>query len=206
MTYPPQQGQEPYGQPGPYGQQPQQPGYGYPQQPQPGQAQQPGYGHPQQPQPAQPQQPGYGHPQQSQPQPGYGYPQQPQAPQQQWGTPPPPPPAPTRGGLSLKMKFQIAVGVLAAIAFAVFWFLGRDDADTAKVGDCLKNNGSTINPDLQVVDCGGTEAAYTVVSVHDDTTDRAICQGKADIGYYEQTSGRRGSDKSLVLCLNQIKK
>ncbi|UYQ63271.1 hypothetical protein [Streptomyces peucetius] len=69
------------------------------------------------------------------------------------------------------MKFQIVVGVLAAIAFAVFWFMGRDDADTAKVGDCLKSSGNDINPDLQVVDCGGTEAAYKVVSVHNDTTD-----------------------------------
>ncbi|MGX6742420.1 LppU/SCO3897 family protein [Streptomyces peucetius] len=186
MTHPPQQGQGPFGQPGPYGQPPQQP--------------QPGYGYPQQ-------QPGYGYPQQAQPQPGYGYPQQPQAAQQQWGAPPPPPPAPTRSRLSLKMKFQIAVGVLAAIAFAVFWFLGQDDADTAKAGDCLKNSGNDINPDLQVVDCGGSEAAFKVVSVHADTTDSAICEGKADIGYYEQTSGgRRSSGKSFVLCLNEIKK
>lgn len=105
------------------------------------------------------------------------------------------------------MKFQIVVGVLAAIAFAVFWFMGWDDADTAKVGDCLKSSGNDINPDLQVVDCGGTEAAYKVVSVHNDTTDREICAGKADIGYYEQTDGgRRSSGKSFVLCLNEIKK
>ncbi|MEV4679674.1 LppU/SCO3897 family protein [Streptomyces kurssanovii] len=168
MTYPPQQGQGPYGQPP---QQPQ-PGYGYPQQP-----------HTQQPQP------GYG---QTQP--------------QQWGTAPTPPPAPSGGGLSLKKKFQIVVGVLAVIAFAVFWFMGRDDADTAKAGDCLKNSGNDINPDLQVVDCGGAEAAYKVVSVHSDTTDQKVCEGKADIGYYEQTSGRRSSGKSFVLCLNEIKK
>ncbi|MFJ8073510.1 hypothetical protein ACIQ7Q_06090 [Streptomyces sp. NPDC096176] len=177
MTYPPQQGQGAYGQPGPYGQQQPQPGYGYPQQ--------------------QPQQPG----------PGYGYPQQPQAPQQQWGAPPPPPPAPARQGLSLKTKFQIVVGVLAVIAFAVFWFMGRDDADAAKAGDCLKNSGTEINPDLEVVDCGATEAAYKVVSVHGDTTDQTICEGKADIGYFEQTSGgRRSSGKSFVLCLNEMKK
>jgi uncharacterized RDD family membrane protein YckC len=65
----------PYGQP----QEPQQPGYGHPQQGQPGyghpQQGQPGYGHPQQGQP------GYGHPQQGQP--GYGYPQAPGVPPQQ---------------------------------------------------------------------------------------------------------------------------
>ncbi|MQS09770.1 RDD family protein [Streptomyces alkaliphilus] len=55
MSHPPQPGQNPYGQQPGYGQQPpQQPGYGYPQQPP---QQQPGYGHPQQ-------QPGYGYPQQ----------------------------------------------------------------------------------------------------------------------------------------------
>lgn len=180
MTYPPQQG------PGPYGQPPQQgPGpYG-----QPPQGPQPGYGYPQQPH-------------MQQPQPGYG-----QTQPQQWGTAPTPPPAPSRGGLSLKTKFQIVVGVLAVIAFAVFWFMGRDDADTAKAGDCLKNSGNDINPDLQVVDCGGAEAAYKVVSVHSDTTDQTICEGKADMGYYEQTSGgRRSSGKSFVLCLNEIKK
>ncbi|MEV6978930.1 RDD family protein [Kitasatospora sp. NPDC093806] len=60
MTYPPDPN-NPYGQP----QQPQQPGYGYPQQAPPAA----GYGYPQQA----PQQPGYGVPQQ----PGYGYPQMP---------------------------------------------------------------------------------------------------------------------------------
>ncbi|MDR3035590.1 MAG: RDD family protein [Kitasatospora sp.] len=62
MSYPPDPNN-------PYGQQPPQPGYGYPQQQPP---QQPGYGYPQQ----QPQQP-YGYAQQVPPQPGYGYPQQP---------------------------------------------------------------------------------------------------------------------------------
>ncbi|MEW2630227.1 hypothetical protein AB0903_00830 [Streptomyces sp. NPDC048389] len=57
-----------------------------------------------------------------------------------------------------------------------------------------------------MVDCGGAEAAYKAVSVHDDTTNREICQDRADIGYFEQASGRRSSSKSCVLCLNEIKK
>ncbi|MFD8592219.1 RDD family protein [Streptomyces sp. NPDC059637] len=66
MSYPPDPNN-------PYGQQPQQPGYGYPQQGAPQQPQ-PGYGYPQQ---GAPQQPGYGYPQQGvPPQQGYGYPQQ----------------------------------------------------------------------------------------------------------------------------------
>lgn len=71
----------PYGQPQDPKQQPQQqPGYGYPQQPQ--QPQQPGYGYPQQPAQGVPQQQGY--PQQ---QPGYGYPQAPQVPASAYGYP-----------------------------------------------------------------------------------------------------------------------
>jgi uncharacterized RDD family membrane protein YckC len=77
LSYPP----PPQGQNDPYGQQ--QPGYGYPQQPQ--QPQQPNYGYPQQQQPQQgvPQQPDYGYPQQGYQQQGYqqpGYPQQQMAP------------------------------------------------------------------------------------------------------------------------------
>ncbi|MFK0291422.1 hypothetical protein ACIQU6_13240 [Streptomyces sp. NPDC090442] len=77
--------------PGPYGQQPQQPGpYGQPQPPAP----QPGYGYPQQGTPVPPQQ-GYGYPQQAPQQfPQQGAPQQfpPQqgAPQQPYGQPAPP--------------------------------------------------------------------------------------------------------------------
>ncbi|QKW19903.1 RDD family protein [Kitasatospora sp. NA04385] len=61
MSYPPDPNN-------PYGQQPPQPGYGYPQQAPP---QQPGYGYPQGQQQQQP----YGYPQQVPPQAGYGYPQ-----------------------------------------------------------------------------------------------------------------------------------
>ncbi|MEV6395304.1 hypothetical protein AB0M39_11080 [Streptomyces sp. NPDC051907] len=184
MTYPPQQGQGAYGHPDPYAQQapqpyPPQPGYGYPQQPQQG------YGHPQQhPGPQQPGQP---------------------YPQQQWQAPPPP--APRRGGLGIKTILKIVVAVIALIAFGIFYLMSQDDADKAEAGDCMTNNGSTGTPDLEVVECGGAKAEFKVVSVHADTSDTTICEGKADMGYFEQTSGgRRSSGKQFVLCLNNIKK
>ncbi|MFF3323286.1 hypothetical protein [Streptomyces sp. NPDC002889] len=180
MSYPPQPGQGAYGHPDPYAQQPPQPGYGNPQQ-QPPQQPQPGYGYPTQP-------------------------QQPYPPQQQWGAPPPPPAA-SGGGLGLKTKLKIVVAVLAVITFGVFWFMSRDDADTAKAGDCLKNSGNEVSPDLEVVECGDTKAAFKVVSVHSDTSDTKICEGKSDVGYFEQTSGgRRSSGKQFVLCLDQLTK
>ncbi|MEV3989680.1 hypothetical protein AB0J57_12325 [Streptomyces sp. NPDC049837] len=184
LTYPPQQGAGPYGQPGPYGQQPPQP---YPPQP--------GYGYPQQ-QPYPPQ-----HPQQTQA--PYGAPQQ-------WSAapPPPPPPPPSRSGGPGVMKILKTIGVvLALITIAVFWFLSQDDADHAEAGDCLKNNGTTITPDLQIVECGGTDAEFKVVEVIPDTLDTKLCEGKSDIGYHEQTSGgRRSSGKQFVLCIDEIKK
>lgn len=183
MTYPPQQGPGPYpGQPGPYAQQPQQ---GYP--PQPG----PGY-------PQQQAQPPYG-----------GAPQQQYPPQhqQQWSAPPPPAPPARRGGMGVLKILKIIGIVIALIVVAVGYFLSRDDADHAEVGDCLKNNGTTISPDLQVVKCGETAAKYKVVEVIPDTLDSAKCEGKSDIGYHERTSGsRRSSGKQFVLCLNEIKK
>ncbi|MEW2414659.1 hypothetical protein AB0953_13145 [Streptomyces sp. NPDC046866] len=189
MTYPPQQGPGPYGQPGPYAQQPQ----GYPPQP--------GYAYP--PQHAQP--PYGGAPQQQ------TYPPQPHLqmqppPQQQWSAPPAPPAR--SGGIGI-MKILKGIGVVVVlIACAVGYFLSQDDADHAEVGDCLKNNGTTAaSLDLQVVDCGTAGAAYKVVEVISGTLDTHRCEGKSDLGYYEQTRGsRRRSGKQFVLCLNEVKK
>ncbi|MBT2394786.1 hypothetical protein [Streptomyces sp. ISL-100] len=181
MTYPPQQGPGPYGQPYPHGQQ--QSPQGYPQQ-------QPPQGYP-------PQQ-GYGYPQQQ---------QQPYAPQQQWAAPPPAPTGPSRGGgLGAKTILKIIAGVIVAIMCVVGYIASKDDADKAEAGDCLKNNGSTVTPDLQVVECGGADAKFKVVEVIPDTLETSRCEGKSDIGYQEQTGGRRSSGKQFVLCINEIKK
>ncbi|ORT57766.1 hypothetical protein BKD26_21495 [Streptomyces sp. CB03238] len=184
MTYPPQQGSGPYGQPGPYGQQPPQPGYGYPQQ------QQPGHGHPQQQAP-------HGAPQQQ---------MQPPPPQQWSAAPPPPPPPSRRGGIGIMKILKGIVIVIGVIVIAVGYFMSRDDADQAEAGDCMKNNGTMVSPDLQVVECGGTDAEFKVVEVIPDTVDTKLCKGKSDIGYQEQTSGRRSSGKQFVLCIDEIKK
>lgn len=152
------------------------------------------------------QQPPQGYP----PQPPYGaapqqtYPQQ-YPPQQQWAAPPPPPAR--SGGMGFMKILKIIGVVIAVIVLAVGYFLSRDDADQAEVGDCLKNNGSTVSPDLQVVGCGTAGAAYKVVEVIPGTVDSERCKGKSDIGYHEQTRGsRRRSGKQFVLCLNEIKK
>ncbi|MGY0486565.1 hypothetical protein [Streptomyces sp. WG-D5] len=146
-------GNQPPQQPGPYGQQPQQPGpYGQPQQPgpygQPPQAPQPGYGYPQQPpqqapQGVPPQQPNpYGQPPQ-QPPGGYGQPQQPgpygqpqQAPYGQY------PPAPPTGGGGGKKTLGIVIGavvVVAALGVGGYFVLGGDGGGS---GSSVEDDGA----------------------------------------------------------------
>ncbi|MFJ3842403.1 hypothetical protein ACIPY6_43985 [Streptomyces sp. NPDC090054] len=54
----------------------------------------------------------------------------------------------------MKKVFKGIAVVIVLIMGAVGYFASRDDADQAAVGDCLKSNGTTVTPDLQVVECG----------------------------------------------------
>lgn len=184
MTYPPQQGNGPYGQqPQPYP--PQQGGYGYP--------------------PQQPQQ-GWGGPQQ-QPQQGWGAPQQPQQPQG-WGTPPQGPSQPSGGKKAFLATRNIIIIVVGLVVLGALKFgLGdmfESDAKAASVGDCLENKGTNYNPDMESVDCDSSAAEYKVAEVHDNTTDTDLCDAEKYSAYTE-SSGRRKSRNSVVLCLTPLK-
>ncbi|MFF3460995.1 DUF4352 domain-containing protein [Streptomyces sp. NPDC001984] len=101
-------------------QNPQQPGYGYPQQP----GQQPGYGYPQNPQ-----QPGYGYPQQpGQQQPGWAGPG---GPQQPWGLPPQPPKKSNTGKIiGIGCAGLVGLFVLFGIIGALVSGGGSDDTSS----------------------------------------------------------------------------
>jgi hypothetical protein len=162
-----QQPSDPYGQPPQQqpGFGPPQPGYGYPQQAQPGQpgqpAQpaQPGYGYPQQDQPGQPGQPPYGQvpPQQ----PGYGYPQQPQPYGQQPGYGYGQPPAAPQGGNGKRTGIIVGVVVaLVAVGAGIFFVTKGGDGG-------LKNDGKKyklITPETVATD-------YTKTSSDSDFSD-----------------------------------
>ncbi|MFJ6485275.1 MULTISPECIES: LppU/SCO3897 family protein [unclassified Streptomyces] len=109
------------------------------------------------------------------------------------------------GGIGVRKVLGIAGAVAVLAAVAVGYFLSQDGADRAAAGDCLKNNGDPIFPDLRVVDCGDADALYKVVRVLPDTVDTARCQGVSDIGYEEQADrARHKSGKQFVLCLDGI--
>ncbi|MGG2461867.1 LppU/SCO3897 family protein [Streptomyces sp. RGM 3693] len=201
MTTPPQ-GHNPYGQ-NPYGQQP----YGqaaYPQAPQPPQAP---YGPPPvgQPQGGPPPQGGYAYPQQPQPpygqQPQPGFPQAPQPPYMQGGGPIPP--QTTRPSRSPKAVLKGILAVVAVIVIGVAWVSSWNDADTAKVGNCMKNDGNEIKPDLKVVDCGTAEAKYKVTAVHANTTNMELCPKNTTA--YAESQHNRHSTTRFVLCLEPLK-
>lgn len=184
----------------------------YPPPPQGGYPQQPQWGPP--PQQPQPPQGGYAYPppQQQASQQQWGQP-----PQQQWGAPPQGPipqvPTPTQGGddNSIKKNLIKIVAILAGVGIvwgALEYFdFGEEAAKYAAVGDCMKNEGTSANPDLTIVDCTSSEATYKVVTVHKDVQDTTLCTG-GTVGYAESsTSGRkrRRHTTKVTLCLTPLK-
>lgn len=149
------------------------------------------YGQPQDGNPYGQQQPGpYGQP---------GVPQQPSPYFNQGGPVPPAPVAPSGG--NGKKIFKI-VAVVAVIVLGIGGYLAsRNDADTAKVGDCMSigDPNNTKNPDLEVVDCSNSKAKFKVAQKKDGTG--SVC----DLTKYSQYNETGGS-KDFTLCLSDYKK
>lgn len=90
----------------------------------------------------------------------------------------------------------LPVAVIAAIVFANL----NSTESKAKIGACVVNNGTSADPDVKVVDCGSSEAAYKIVDKIDDSTDDSQCGDNADASYvYEH-----GSTK-YTLCLTKLR-
>ncbi|MFC8130563.1 hypothetical protein [Streptomyces sp. NPDC057302] len=144
-----------------------------------------------------------------QPHPGQpGQPGQPTVPQQPYppynqGAPVPPPAAPSGGRKVSKLVLRIGAVIVIGIVIAVVkWQLGKSDAETTAVGDCLHNKGTQSQPDMKNADCSSSDADFKVVEKFDDTSSVSKCQTVkgTEVGYY-QTGG--GHD--VVLCLKSAK-
>ncbi|MEU3338433.1 hypothetical protein [Streptomyces sp. NPDC006668] len=163
---------------------------------------------------AQGQQP-YGQPQPQAPYPPHAaYPQQPGQPGQP-GFPPPgaapyaPVPAQPRRKLSAKAIKNIVIVAVVAVAAIVGYIASQDDANTAKVGDCMhRGSTSDTNPDLEVVDCGSSKAQYVVLakvkgSYSTELSASTKCEAAAKDFQYTYTESGDGSD--FLLCLKDYK-
>ncbi|MGW2636447.1 LppU/SCO3897 family protein [Streptomyces sp. NPDC001348] len=144
------------------------------------------------------------------PQPGFPqqgqapYPPQPGFPQQATAPYAPVPPTPKR-----KMSFRtirtIVVILLAAGGALYGYISSQDDANTAKVGDCMhRGNSSDTNPDLEVVDCGSAKAQYVVLAkikglYATDVMASNKCRSEAKDFKYTYTES--GDGKDFLLCL-----
>lgn len=165
-NYPPPGGPRPPGPPPPPGQQPPPPPYGQvpPGPPPPG---------------APPPPPPYG-------QVPPGAPPPPGPPGQPPASPPyPSAPPPSRGG-SNKKVLQIVGGlVVVAVIIGAVLFFNRNAASSAEVGDCIKViSASSVNAEVEKIDCGSDEAIYKVAKKLDSST--ATCPSDAYNSYSEE--------------------
>ncbi|MFG2652979.1 hypothetical protein [Streptomyces sp. NPDC048436] len=131
-----------------------------------------------------------------------GVPQQPYPPYNQGA--PVPPPAPAGGGrrvnkLVLRIGAVIVVGILIAVGK---FYLGRSDAETTAVGDCLHNKGTQSQPDLKNTDCSSSDAEFKVIEKFDDTSSVSKCNTVkgTEVSYYQT-----GGSHDVVLCLKSAK-
>jgi hypothetical protein len=125
-------------------------------------------------------------------------------PSQQFKNLPEPAPGPGRPMNPGKPLFQrpAILGLLlpvALIGLIVFANLNTTESK-AKVGACVVNKGSSVNPDVEVVDCASSEAEYKIVEKIDDSTDDSQCGQDAEASYVYQ----RKSTK-YVLCLTPVR-
>lgn len=131
----------------------------------------------------------------------YGQPPQGGFPQQagQPGFPPPgapvPPAQPQRKWGFKKIK-NIVVAVVVVCVAVGGYIASRDDANTAKVGDCMSisDPNNTTDPGLEVVDCSDSKAKYKVAEKKDGTSEGC------DRTKYSEYTETGGSD-DFTLCL-----
>lgn len=90
---------------------------------------------------------------------------------------------------------------IALIVAIVVINLNITTASEASVGSCVVNNGTASNPNVEVVDCGSSEAEYKVVGKLDDTVDDSKCDQFE--GYEAAYTSEVGSQR-YTLCLGPI--
>lgn len=109
---------------------------------------------------------------------------------------------PAKGNKSRQRKVLVIFLIVVVAIFVAIYFATRSNADNAKVGDCVAQDGENS---VKVVKCDDPSAAFKVVGrVENQTEDDAVesaCDPYADKGaeqaFWEGEDGKPG----LVLCL-----
>ncbi|MFE7854996.1 hypothetical protein [Streptomyces sp. NPDC057403] len=137
-----------------------------------------------------------------------GYPQQPGQP----GFPTAPyAPVPPQRSRKLSFKaIRIILVIVVAVGFGAYKFIsGQDDADTAKVGDCM-HRGSTNdnNPDLEVVKCSDSKAQFVVLAKIDGKYSSVEAETKCTAAAkdFQYSYTQSGDGAPFLLCLKDYKK
>ncbi|GAA1565595.1 hypothetical protein GCM10009804_22860 [Kribbella hippodromi] len=127
-------------------------------------------------------------------------------PMQKFKSLPEPQPGPGRPmdpGKPLVQRPAMLMLLLPIVFIGLIVFANLNSTESkANVGACVVNQGTTRNPDVKVVDCSSSEAAFRIVGRIDDSTDDSQCDQYADAqaSYYYS----KGSTK-YTLCLAPVK-
>jgi len=112
---------------------------------------------------------------------------------------PVPPPVEQKKGAKLKKFGAILLAIVVAVVVKVgIGDLLSDKPVHAKAGQCVNVTGSDNSPKVKTVDCGSSEANYTVVSVIDNSFSPEACDtvSGSDAGLAQQLNSEK-----FVLCL-----
>nr|BFE59975.1 hypothetical protein GCM10020063_045010 [Dactylosporangium thailandense] len=130
-------------------------------------------------------------------------PPQQQPPQEQAPLQQPLAPQPAKKGIKIP-RLVISLIVLVVLA-GIGWYISRDAALNAKVGDCLHQKGAN---ELAIVKCDSSDANFVVLGRVESKTESEVdatdvCAQWADAtsAYWEGKSGQKGT----VLCLKPAK-
>ncbi|TDO44405.1 hypothetical protein EV643_116217 [Kribbella sp. VKM Ac-2527] len=114
--------------------------------------------------------------------------------------PEPAPGAPGRPmdpGKPLFKRPQILFLLVPVPVIALIVYGATISPSSAAAGDCIQNKGTSINPDVRVVDCGSADAEYKVLGKV-DSSDETRCEQYE--GYTVAYTEERGSS-AYTLCL-----
>jgi hypothetical protein len=116
----------------------------------------------------------------------------------------PVPPQPQSRRSKFKLIKNIVIGI-AVVSVAVGGYIAsRDDADQAKVGDCLKSASSSTDR-MEVVDCSSSEAETKVLKKIDGhftsfTAETECRKVKGATSFYAET----GDGAEFLLCTSDV--